>query len=123
MNQPQDRVSFLDEFSITLAMDGRKMAQQQLSSIQVNIDPVIFRASYRDINLIMTIVNKAIALSTSSNAGKSPSSVGAADKVTEPPKAATTAKSSKRVLNSQTFSTSASAPQLILTKEEVSAPF
>ncbi|KAH7104413.1 vacuolar protein sorting-associated protein vps13 [Auriculariales sp. MPI-PUGE-AT-0066] len=119
MNAPHDKVSFIDDFSITLSMDNRKVAQHQLTSIQVQVEPVILRASYRDINLIMSIVNKAITLSTSSDAGKSPSSLALSDTASPKP---TTTKSFKRPLASAVF-TGPHAPQLILTKEELNADF
>jgi vacuolar protein sorting-associated protein 13A/C len=37
-----------------------------MTSIDVTINPVVFRASYQDINMIMAIVNKAVSLYGSS---------------------------------------------------------
>jgi len=120
MNAPQDKVSFIDAFSITMSMDGTKMVQQQITNINVNVDPIVLRASYRDINLIMAIVNKAIELSTSGNAGKTPSPA-VPDRIPASSQPSPSPKSSKRALASPTFISSSvgSAPRLILTKEEV----
>ncbi|KAG8963047.1 hypothetical protein FRC03_003482 [Tulasnella sp. 419] len=63
MNKPSDHVSFLDDIDITLSLDSRQSSGQQMTSIEITSQPIIFRASYRDINLIMTIVNKALELS------------------------------------------------------------
>jgi vacuolar protein sorting-associated protein 13A/C len=62
MDKPKDRVTFLDQLNVALSLDTRRRGSQQMTSFEVEIpDPVIFRASYTDIMLIMDIVNKAIA--------------------------------------------------------------
>ncbi|KZT30580.1 vacuolar protein sorting-associated protein 13 [Neolentinus lepideus HHB14362 ss-1] len=63
MGKESERVSFLDEMDFTLSLDSRSSSSaQQMTSIEVSSKPVIFRASYRDINLITKIVNKALLL-------------------------------------------------------------
>lgn len=62
MGHPTESVRFLDEVDLTFSMDTRSTSSQQMTSMEVVTKPVVLRASYRDINLIMTIVNKAIEL-------------------------------------------------------------
>lgn len=63
MGKSSDSVRFLDDVDMSFTLDSRSSSAQQLTSIEISSKPVIFRASYRDINLITTIVNKAIELS------------------------------------------------------------
>ncbi|KAF7791866.1 hypothetical protein EIP86_002890 [Pleurotus ostreatoroseus] len=62
MGKDADTVRFLDDVDLTFALDSRTSASQQMTSIEITSQPIVFRASYRDINLITTIVNKAITL-------------------------------------------------------------
>ncbi|KAL0581607.1 Vacuolar protein sorting-associated protein 13 [Marasmius crinis-equi] len=66
MGKPEDSARFLDDFDLTFTLDNRSSSSQNMSSIELNAKPVVFRASYRDINLITAIVNKAIELYTTS---------------------------------------------------------
>ena len=62
MGQVSDSVRFLDETDMTFSLDSRTSAQEHMTSMELSMKPIVFRASYRDINLIMAIVNKAISL-------------------------------------------------------------
>ncbi|RDX55846.1 vacuolar protein sorting-associated protein 13 [Lentinus brumalis] len=62
VGKPAESVRFLDDLDFTLTLDSRSSASHQSTSIEVTALPIVFRASYRDIMLIMTIVNKAIEL-------------------------------------------------------------
>ncbi|CAD6914619.1 unnamed protein product [Tilletia laevis] len=66
MNRPKESLRFLDDFDVTMSMDSRMSAARQVTSIEIDVEPLIFRVSYRDIMLITTVVNKAIELSASS---------------------------------------------------------
>ncbi|KAG7099216.1 hypothetical protein E1B28_001083 [Marasmius oreades] len=66
MGKPEDSARFLDDFDVTLTLDNRSTSSQNMSSIELNAKPIVFRASYRDIRLITAIVNKAIELYTTS---------------------------------------------------------
>lgn len=65
MDRPNETLRFLDEIDIVLSMDSRQVSSHQTTDIELNIQPIIFRASYRDILLITDIVNKAIAIASS----------------------------------------------------------
>ncbi|KAI0361599.1 vacuolar protein sorting-associated protein 13 [Trametes cingulata] len=67
MGRPAESVRFLDDVDLTFTLDSRSSAAHQSTSIEVTALPIVFRASYRDIMLITTIVNKAIELYGSSN--------------------------------------------------------
>ncbi|KAK7064233.1 hypothetical protein R3P38DRAFT_3417731, partial [Favolaschia claudopus] len=62
MGKPAESVRFLDEVDMTFSLDSRSASGQQMTSIEISAKPIVFRASYRDINLIMSIVNKAMEL-------------------------------------------------------------
>jgi vacuolar protein sorting-associated protein 13A/C len=64
MGRAAESVRFLDDLDITLSLDTRKSAAHQMTSIELATQPIVFRASYRDITLIMAIVNRAIELSS-----------------------------------------------------------
>ncbi|CAE6413624.1 unnamed protein product [Rhizoctonia solani] len=64
MGRTAENVRFLDDMDITLSLDTRKSAAHQMTSIELSTQPIVFRASYRDINLITAIVNRAIELSS-----------------------------------------------------------
>jgi vacuolar protein sorting-associated protein 13A/C len=65
MDRTNDRVTFLDQLNMALSLDTRRRGSQQMTSFEVEIpDPVVFRASYTDLMLIMDIVNKASAAAT-----------------------------------------------------------
>jgi vacuolar protein sorting-associated protein 13A/C len=50
----------LDDVDLTLALDSRTMSSHQMASVDMNFKPIVLRASYRDIMLILTIVNNAM---------------------------------------------------------------
>ncbi|KAH9835542.1 vacuolar protein sorting-associated protein 13 [Rhodofomes roseus] len=57
-----DSVRFMDDVDMTLSLDSRSSSSQRSTSFDVSVKPIVFRASYRDINLITTIVNRALDL-------------------------------------------------------------
>jgi vacuolar protein sorting-associated protein 13A/C len=62
MGKASESVRFLDDVDLTLSLDSRSSSAQHMTSIEVTAKPVVFRVSYRDINIITAIVNKAILL-------------------------------------------------------------
>ncbi|KAI0094888.1 vacuolar protein sorting-associated protein 13 [Irpex rosettiformis] len=68
MGKDAETVRFLDDIDFTFSLDSRSSGAHQQTSIELNSQPVVFRASYRDINLITTIASKAIELYSSSTA-------------------------------------------------------
>jgi len=109
MGNLDESVRFLDDVDMTLSLDSRQSAAQQMTSIDIASTPIVFRASQRDINLIMAIVTKAAQM--------------AAKPAPQAPRAVTkSAKSASKV-------TSAKAkhgkivmeqPRLVMSKEKVS---
>lgn len=68
MTNASEAVRFLDNVDLTFSLDSRSSSSQQMVNMDINVKPIIFRASYRDINLIMNITNKALELyGTSAN--------------------------------------------------------
>jgi vacuolar protein sorting-associated protein 13A/C len=70
MDQPSERVRFLDDVDITVALDTRGIAGKQSMTLELDITPVIFRASYTEIMLIVDVVNKAAALASAATNDK-----------------------------------------------------
>lgn len=62
MGRNSDTVRFLDDFDLTFSLDSRSSSSQQMTSMEVSSKPIVFRASYRDINLISAIVQRALEL-------------------------------------------------------------
>ena len=67
------RLRILDDFSITMSMDSRSKGKEtSLTSISVDIEPLVLRLSLRDILLAIQIVNKASEITSNvSGADKS----------------------------------------------------
>ncbi|OSX67568.1 hypothetical protein POSPLADRAFT_1064162 [Postia placenta MAD-698-R-SB12] len=57
-----DSVRFMDDVDLTVSLDSRSSSYQRSTNLAVSFKPVVFRASYRDIDLIMNIVNRAVEL-------------------------------------------------------------
>ena len=74
MGKASERVRFLDDVDFTVSLDSRSSLSQKMTSIEIAVKPVIFRASYSDLNLMTSIINKAISLYGSINT-KSPPQV------------------------------------------------
>ncbi|PFH54473.1 hypothetical protein AMATHDRAFT_72271 [Amanita thiersii Skay4041] len=62
MGKPTESVRFLDDVDITVSLDNRSSALQQMTSIEIFTKAVTVRASYRDVMLISSIVTKAIEM-------------------------------------------------------------
>ena len=58
------RLRILDDFSITMSMDSRNKGKQTtLTSVSIDIEPLVLRLALRDILLALQIVNKASEMS------------------------------------------------------------
>lgn len=62
MGADADTVRFLDDVDLTFSMDSRSSTREQMTSMELAVKPIVFRASYRDIILITTIASKALDL-------------------------------------------------------------
>jgi vacuolar protein sorting-associated protein 13A/C len=62
MGKASESVRFLDDVDLTFSLDSRASSGWQMTSIELGVNPIIFRASYRDIKMITAILNKAISL-------------------------------------------------------------
>lgn len=62
MDKPADAIRFLDDLDISMTLELHQESSKQFTGIQLMMQPVVFRSSYRDILLIMSIANRAIAL-------------------------------------------------------------
>ncbi|KAI0171728.1 vacuolar protein sorting-associated protein 13 [Hypoxylon sp. FL1284] len=66
----ETRLRILDDFSIQVSMDS---SRSNLTSVHVDIDPLILRLSLRDILLVLQIISKASELSENENGRPEPS--------------------------------------------------
>lgn len=62
MGMASESVRFLDDIDLTFSLDSRTSTREHMTSMELAIKPIVFRASYRDINLIMAIINRAVEL-------------------------------------------------------------
>ncbi|KAG6857562.1 hypothetical protein H0H87_000161 [Tephrocybe sp. NHM501043] len=62
MTNITESVRFLDDVDLTVSMDSRSSLSQQMTSIEIAVKPIVFRASYGDLSMISSIVSRAIAL-------------------------------------------------------------
>lgn len=60
--QSMEVVRFLDDLDITLSLDSARSTERQMTSIELNMRPVTLRASIVEINLISSILLRALAL-------------------------------------------------------------
>lgn len=71
MDKPKENIRFLDNFDISLSLDSRADAGHQVTSIDIGIQPLVLRVSFRDILLVNSIVNRAIEMSNRSTTSPS----------------------------------------------------
>ncbi|MCJ1472238.1 hypothetical protein MMC13_000885 [Lambiella insularis] len=65
------RLRILDDFSIQMSMDNKSQGKQSsLTSIHINIEPLVLRLSLRDILLALQIVNRASEMTKDPDTGK-----------------------------------------------------
>ncbi|KAH8784607.1 hypothetical protein BGZ57DRAFT_882885 [Hyaloscypha finlandica] len=126
------RLRILDDFSVQMSMDSSK---RDLTSINIDIEPLVLRLSLRDILLALQIVSKASELSASDDHEESKTKAsdqkakqlrsgdsGNLQRRTASGKGASTMKKSKPATVVATRSNSQAAPkQLILKHEELTA--
>jgi len=108
MGQPDESVRFMDDIDVTLSMESKRAATMQRTNVEITAKPIVFRASQRDINLILSIVTRATQLASkpSSNAD-------------DPPKTIESTKVDVTTAQSQTKSISTEKPKLIMSTEKV----
>ncbi|KUI67657.1 Vacuolar protein sorting-associated protein 13 [Cytospora mali] len=70
------RLRIIDDFSVQLSMDS---SQPDLTSLHIDIEPLILRLSLRDILLALQIISKASELSSNDDDKKDQNKPGAAD--------------------------------------------
>lgn len=64
MGRPDESVRFMDDIDVTLAMESKQVMALQRTNIDITAKPVVFRASQRDINLILAIITRATQLAS-----------------------------------------------------------
>ncbi|KAG6842210.1 hypothetical protein C0991_000180 [Blastosporella zonata] len=67
MGKTSESVRFLDEVDLTVSLDRRSSFSQQMTSIEIAVKPIVFRASYGDLSMIASILNRAITLYSSTS--------------------------------------------------------
>lgn len=75
MNAPKDRQRLLNNVDVSLSMDSRITASGPITSIEVEVEPLLVRLTRSDIMLISSVASNAIALSAQSNDESAPKTV------------------------------------------------
>lgn len=115
MNNIADSARFLDNVDLTFSLDSRSTTSQQLTSIEIGAKPIVFRASYHDINLIMNITNKALEMyGNTANARAQKPEPGV-----KPTVDSATVKSSGVVMTTRAASHPVASARVITSKEQV----
>lgn len=115
MNNIADSARFLDNVDLTFSLDSRSTTLQQLTGIEVGAKPIIFRASFHDINLIMNITNKALGVYGSMANARAQKPGSGAKSTTD----ITTARLSGPVVTTRTASHPIASAHVITAKEQV----
>lgn len=105
MGHLDESVRFMDDIDITLAMESKQVMTLQRTNIDITAKPIVFRASQRDINLILAIVSRATQLASQPTANDS--------------KSLHTGPSKKTVADTTVRTTSEEKPRLIMSTEKV----
>ncbi|KAA1471483.1 DUF1162-domain-containing protein [Dentipellis sp. KUC8613] len=121
MGSHSQAVRFLDDMDFTFTMDSRATTPSyRVTGIDVNAKPIVFRSSYRDIQLILTIANKALEAygqTTSPPQPSSNSSLTVSSSQTKPSPPAS------MITGSQTRSQALGKAQVLATTEQLNASF
>lgn len=75
MDKLDDRVSFLDELDVTVALDSSNARGQSHTNIELMVQTIIFRASLTDLLLLSDIVTKASTLAAEAFGSQSETAV------------------------------------------------
>ncbi|GJN91455.1 hypothetical protein Rhopal_004478-T1 [Rhodotorula paludigena] len=105
MDRPKENIRVLDDVDIMLSMDSRSDGGRQVTNIDVGVQPLILRVSFRDILLINSIINRAIELSNRSNPPPPPAEEPAALEVESNGKSAATKPSKEALVQAQVIVT------------------
>lgn len=117
MDNIEDKVRFLDDVDMTLSLDSRTTSSQQTASIEIASQPIVFRASYRDINLITSIVSKATELYGKAISEDAPAATSASGSRATRRKISSKSHLSSKATRSQSIS--ADNAQVVISKEQV----
>ncbi|KAI9512588.1 hypothetical protein F5148DRAFT_973480 [Russula earlei] len=124
MGRPED-ARILDEVDLALTLDSRTKSSHQMTNIDISLKPIVLRASYRDIMLILRIVDKAMeayerqtnALSGSKSTRPALASAAGARRVSGG------SAQSTRLRPSQSNDPSSGTAHVVLSKEQLKASF
>ena len=121
MGKDTETVRFLDDVDFTFSLDSRSTDTHQMMNIEMTSQPIVFRASYRDINLITTIVNRAIELYTES-AQKHSKANGSTSDALVPARSAYGISTSRKTAKPTSRSEPVGSANVVLSKEQVCLP-
>ena len=74
MNRPSESARLLDDVALSCTVENRNSFSHSTTSIEAVCKELVFRASYRDIDLMMSIINKALNLASKASTGSGRSS-------------------------------------------------
>lgn len=67
MGRPSESARVLDDVALSCTLENRSSFSHSTTSIEAVCKPLVFRASYRDIDLMTSIINKALSLASKAN--------------------------------------------------------
>lgn len=111
-------VRLLDDLNITLALESRQSVAHQMTSIELDMTPVVLRASLVDINLITAIITHAANLYAEQNKSAPASTIESSAR----PSATTIAQSQARSRTRNTHTRARSSlerPEVHISREKV----
>ncbi|KAM0749832.1 hypothetical protein T439DRAFT_348604 [Meredithblackwellia eburnea MCA 4105] len=120
MNNQSDKIRFMDNLDLTVSLDSRTDGGRQVTAIEVGVQPVVLRVSFRDILLISNIVNRAIELSNRS-AGPPPEPAPSAPIVSKPIRSRQDPSRGSMSHHRRRSSAATLQAQVIITKETLKA--
>ena len=70
MDRQNETIQFLDNLDIALSLDNRAEHDLPKTSIELSLQEIVLRASYRDILLVNSIIQRASELSNKSSSNQ-----------------------------------------------------
>jgi vacuolar protein sorting-associated protein 13A/C len=117
MGKHSESVRFLDDVDLTFSLDTRSSSGQQMISMEISVKPIVFRASYRDIKLITSIINTAIELyGNSQKSNAVDDEMNAVESLASKPLEAQSSRSNASKLRSHPIGSA----RILMSKEQVS---
>ena len=117
-----ESVSVLDNIDMTMSLDGRNSSAEDMTSIELQVRPIVFRAAFRDMHTIMMIVNKTVLSEYEKFNSKLSQAAGKKPEQSRPAASSKQSQALTRPMTRQTASTGKTlgVAKVIMSKEQAS---